>query len=137
MSQTLTRRRFLAAASGLACGTLVANVPALAAGSDEGLTASRFLPQVNRVFTAQSLTAADAHVYVMRLRAVEPIKRGVSGSSTTLEQERSFMLVFDAEESTAPQDTYRIANSAIGTFAALLVPGRNRAVLTAVFNRAQ
>lgn len=137
MSHTLSRRRFLAGAAGLACGTLVASAPVLAAGSDEGLTASSFASQVNRVFTAKSLTVADAHVYVMRLRSVEPMQRRSPGLQTPLDQERSFMLVFDVEEPTATQDTYQVANSEIGTFAALLVPGRNRAVLTAVFNRAQ
>ena len=137
MPSTLTRRRFIAGAAGLACGTLVASVPALAQGPGEGLTASSFASQVNHVFTARSLSARDGPMYVMRLRWVEPIQRAAPGLQTALERERSFMLVFDVDEPTATQDTYQISNSETGTFAALLVPGRNPAVLTAVFNREQ
>jgi hypothetical protein len=137
MSPALTRRRFLSGAAGIVCGALAASKPGLAAEAGADLTASRFVSQVGRVFTAQALSASDAHVYAMRLRAVEPISRGAPGTPTALERERSFMLVFDVEESTAKQDTYRIANAETGEFAALLVPGRNPAVLTAVFNRAQ
>jgi len=130
-----TRRRFLARGAGLACAPLAASLPAFAAGSDDDLTASRFAAQVNRTFTAQPLAATGAPALTLRLRSVGSLAHAAPGLAPEAARERSFILVFDVEGSVAAQDTYVVANPVIGTFAALLVPGRDGRVLTAVFNR--
>lgn len=135
MPERSTRRRFLAQGAGLACAPLVASVPALAAGAADDLTASRFAAQVNRTFTAQPLASAGAPALTLRLRAVEPLAYTAPGLAPEVARERSFILVFDVEGPPGAQDTYVIANPAVGTFAALLVPGRKGTVLTAIFNR--
>ena len=137
MSNPLTRRGFLAQGAVLACASLAPCVPGVAAAPAGNLVASRFSSQIDRVFAARPLSLPNAAALALRLRSVEPLRHPAPTSRA--EFERSFVLVLDAGElgtaQGAAQDTYEIANSAVGAFAALLVPGRNRALLTAVFNR--
>jgi hypothetical protein len=107
----------------------------LPTGLTDRLTASRFASQIDRTFTARPLAVDGAPALGMRLRAVEPLRHAAPHLSPAVRRERSFVLVFDVVEQRAVQDTYRVANYAIGAFDALLVPGHDGSVLTAVFNR--
>ncbi|MGE5170202.1 MAG: DUF6916 family protein [Rudaea sp.] len=135
MSLRLTRRRFLAQGAGVACATLAANAVALSPAPADRLTASLFASQIDRTFTARSVAEDAAPALTVRLRAVEPLRHPALRLSPEARHERSFVLVFDVVGQRAAQDTYRIANAAIGRFDALLVPGHDGSVLTAVFNR--
>jgi hypothetical protein len=69
------------------------------------------------------------------LRAVEPLAHGNAKAVDERAAERSFVLSFAVEGTTAAQDTYALTHPRLGSFAALLVPSRNARTLTAVFNR--
>ena len=135
MSLLLARRRFLAQGAGIACAAFAADAAAVPPVLTDRLTASRFASQINCAFTARPLAVGAAPAFGMRLRAVEPLRHASPHLSPEVRCERSFVLVFDVAGQRAVQDTYRVANAAIGAFDALLVPGHDGSVLTAVFNR--
>jgi hypothetical protein len=130
-----SRRRFIAAGSAAGCAALLSPALARAAVGEGELTASAFKPLVGSNFTALALSAPGPARLVLSLLAVRPLARVAPHMPPELAQERSFELIFGAEEPGLPQDVYEIAHPGISPFAAFLVPSRDGATLLATFNR--
>lgn len=132
---TISRRRFLTGGSIAVCAASMVMPWSTAAAAPGTLTASRFLPLIDTVFSGLALSSPAAPALTLWLRAVEPLAHGNAKAVDSRAAERSFVLSFAVEGTTAAQDTYALTHAYLGSFAALLVPSRNARTLTAVFNR--
>ena len=139
LTAKISRRRFLARGSLAACAGLTP-VWAMASAAPGPLTASQFRAMVGTDFSARSLTSdpialnpAHAAALKLRLRKVATLEQGRPFDAR--DHERSFVLTFAVDGTTARQDTYALTHDRMNPFAALLVPSRDGRTLHAVFNR--
>jgi len=132
---TISRRRFLTTGSLALCAAATAMPLSTATAAPSSLTASRFLPLIDTAFSGLALSSPAAPALTLWLRAVEPLAHGNAKAADERAAERSFVLSFAVEGTTAAQDTYALTHAYLAPFAALLVPSRNARTLTAVFNR--
>jgi hypothetical protein len=135
LHSTISRRRFLTNGSLALCAAGLAMPWSAAAATPGTLTASRFLPLIDTAFSGRTLSSPAAPPLMLWLRTVEPLAHGNANAVDSRAAERSFVLSFAVEGTTATQDTYALTHARLGSFAALLVPSRNARTLTAVFNR--